>query len=66
MTLGDFIKRHRFNLGLTLQEVAEFTGITLTAIWNIENNIQKPYQRTIKKLSKVLKFDETEVFKTYY
>lgn len=64
--LGEFLKRHRINAGLTLDELSQLSGITITALWNAENGKNKPYAKTIIRLAKILKFDETEVFKTYY
>lgn len=66
MTLGEFLKRYRINAGLTLEEVSQLSGLTLHCLWNAENGKHKPYAKTIIQLAKVLKFDETEVFKTYY
>lgn len=66
MTLGQFIERQRKNAGLTLQELSDLSGITITCLWNIENDKNKPYAKTVKQIALVLKFDEKEVFKTYY
>ena len=66
MTLGEFLKRQRINAGLTLDELSELTGFTRSTLSNSENGKHKPFFKTLVQLAKVLKFDVTEVFQTYY
>lgn len=52
--LGDYVRRKRINLGLTIAQVAAQIGVSYAAIWNIEcGNTLSPQKRTLKGLEEV-------------
>lgn len=44
----------RQNLGLSMRQVAERSGLSLAAVWSVESKRRKPQFETIAKLSKGL------------
>lgn len=44
------LKRYRLDRKWTLQKMADLTGITLQAIWRLENGLVRPHERTFVAL----------------
>jgi HTH-type transcriptional regulator / antitoxin HipB len=52
--LGEIIKYHRKQTGLTQEELAKLAGIGKTAVFDIENGKQTSRFQTIVKLLRIL------------
>ena len=61
MSLGQKIKEIRLERGLTQNQLADETSITLRTIQRIENNEVKPSFHSLKELSRVLEIDFSEL-----
>jgi transcriptional regulator with XRE-family HTH domain len=57
MNTGEMIKEHRLNKGLTQEELAEKTGISVRTIQRIENNEGDPRSHTLHLLAEALGID---------
>ncbi len=60
--LGKRIQQHRTNKGLTLQELAEKTGLTKGYLSKIENSEKAPPVSTLINLAKALNINLSEIF----
>lgn len=60
--IGERVRRIRNERGLTLQDVANFTGFSKALISQIENNIVMPPINTLGKIAKVLNVKMTYFF----
>lgn len=60
--VGERVRRIRNERGLTLQDVANFTGFSKALISQIENNIVMPPINTLAKIAKVLNVKMTYFF----
>lgn len=60
--IGERVRRIRNERGLTLQDVAGFTGFSKALISQIENNIVMPPITTLAKIAKVLNVKMTYFF----
>ena len=60
--LGERVRKIRNERGLTLQDVANFTGFSKALISQIENNIVMPPINTLAKIAKVLNVKMTYFF----
>jgi transcriptional regulator with XRE-family HTH domain len=60
--LGRRIQNYRINKGLTLQELAEKTGITKGYLSKIENSEKAPPVSTLINLAKALNISISEIF----
>jgi transcriptional regulator with XRE-family HTH domain len=52
--LGDFLRKRREALGLTLRETADKSALTLTCVWKIEHGAALPQLLTLTLLCKTL------------
>ncbi|MGA1846503.1 helix-turn-helix domain-containing protein [Deferribacter abyssi] len=72
INIGERIRKLRTERGMTLQDVANFTGFSKALISQIENNVVTPPISTLAKIAKVLNvkmtyfFDEEINYKDYY
>jgi ribosome-binding protein aMBF1 (putative translation factor) len=55
---GEMIRKRRMDLGLTMKELAQKTGVTETTVYNWELRNRKPYRRTEEKLRTILDLQE--------
>lgn len=62
MNLGIAIKSVRRQVGITQYELAERCEISQTSLSQIENQIKRPSNRTIKKVCEVLEVPEAVVY----
>lgn len=60
--LGKRIQQHRVDKGLTLQELAERTGLTKGYLSKIENSEKAPPVSTLINLAKALNVSMSEIF----
>ncbi|MGE4317851.1 MAG: helix-turn-helix domain-containing protein [Deferribacterales bacterium] len=60
--IGERVRKIRNERGLTLQDVANFTGFSKALISQIENNIVMPPINTLAKIAKVLNVKMTYFF----
>ncbi len=56
-TLGDHLRKRRFDLDLLQKEVAQKIGVGESTIYNWENNLTKPALRYIPKIVKFLGYE---------
>lgn len=55
---GEMIRKRRMDLGLTMKNIAEKTGVSETTVYNWEIKNRKPYRRTEEKLKAILGLKE--------
>lgn len=55
---GEMIRKKRMDLGLTMKNIAEKTGVSETTVYNWEIKNRKPYRRTEEKLRDILGLKE--------
>jgi transcriptional regulator with XRE-family HTH domain len=60
--LGKIIKQQRITTPLTLQELAEESGVSSSHLGRIERGERFPSARILRKIAKPLGFDEDELF----
>lgn len=60
--LADTLKKLRFSLSLTLQELASKSGISASHLGRIERCERFPSARTLRKIAKPLGIEENELF----
>jgi transcriptional regulator with XRE-family HTH domain len=60
--LGKIIKQQRITVPLTLQELAEATGVSSSHLGRVERGERFPSARILRKIAKPLGFDEDELF----
>ena len=60
--LGKVIKCQRVTVPLTLKELSEATGISLSYLGRIERGERFPSARTLRKIAQSLNFEEGELF----
>lgn len=63
--IGDRLREERRRLGLTLQEVADRSGLSLGMISKIENAQTSPSLRTLARLSQALEVPVTTFFRGF-
>ncbi|WP_257130963.1 helix-turn-helix domain-containing protein [Bacillus pseudomycoides] len=64
--IGSILRLRRKNKGLTLEVVAEFVGVSINYISELERGKGKvPSDSVLQRLAMVLSLDEQEVFKGY-
>lgn len=61
--IGKQLKQRRVNLGMELQDVQDYTGITISALSNIENGKANPTVKTLEKITDVLGLEITTKIK---
>jgi len=57
VTLGDHLRRRRFELGLYQKDVAVKIGVTTSTLWNWENNCSSITLRCMPKIIKFLGYN---------
>ncbi|WP_139490074.1 helix-turn-helix domain-containing protein [Brevibacillus dissolubilis] len=66
VSIGDIIRKHREQSGLSLSKAAALAGISKSVLSRIENNeINRPEIKTIKAISKVLPIPYSELLEYY-
>jgi transcriptional regulator with XRE-family HTH domain len=60
--LGKIIKQQRITSPLTLQELAEKSGVSSSHLGRIERGERFPSARILRKIARPLGFDEDELF----
>jgi transcriptional regulator with XRE-family HTH domain len=60
--LGKIIKQQRITTPLTLQELAQKSGVSSSHLGRIERGERFPSARILRKIAKPLGFDEDELF----
>lgn len=55
---GEMIRKKRMDLGLTMKNIAEKTGVSETTVYNWEIRNRKPYRKTEEKLRTILDLKE--------
>ena len=55
---GEMIRKKRMDLGLTMKELAQKTGVSETTVYYWEIRNRKPYRRTEEKLRTILDLQE--------
>jgi transcriptional regulator with XRE-family HTH domain len=60
--LGKIIKQQRINTPLTLQELAQESGVSSSHLGRIERGERFPSARILRKIAKPLGFNEDELF----
>jgi len=64
MNLGEELKRHRSDLGLTLREMAKIVGVTPTWLSRLENEYEKSMSdSTAQRVADVFGLDKRELFR---
>jgi DNA-binding transcriptional regulator YiaG len=51
---GEILRKRRMDLGLTMKNIAEKTGVSETTVYNWEIRNKKPYRKTEEKLRTIL------------
>lgn len=65
MNLGEELKKHRMDLGLTLREMAKIVGVTATWLSRLENEYEKSMSdRTAQRVAAIFGLDKRELFRT--
>lgn len=54
-TLGEKIKKHRMDLGLSQKDVAKFVGVATDTVTYWERGRHQPYKRYLKRIKQFLK-----------
>ena len=54
MTYGNLIKERRAVLGLTQQDLSDYTGLSLRIIKSIESENGNPSLKTLEKIAEIL------------
>ncbi len=60
--LGRIIRQHRVLIPLTLQELAQISGISPSYLGRIEKNERFPSASILRKIAQPLSFNENELF----
>jgi transcriptional regulator with XRE-family HTH domain len=60
--LGKILKQQRITVSLTLQELAEASGVSSSHLGRIERGERFPSARILRKIAKPLSFNEDELF----
>ncbi len=60
--LGRIIRRHRVLIPLTLQELAQISGVSPSYLGRIEKNERFPSASVLKRIAQPLGFSENELF----
>jgi transcriptional regulator with XRE-family HTH domain len=61
-SLGNIVRRQRNRLGLTLVDLAEKSGVSISHLGRIENAQRYPSATVLRKIAKPLNLDEDELF----
>lgn len=66
MYLGDIIRQHRINLGISQKEMAQTIGVTYSFLCKVEKNEKKISLDKLGQISRILdlKYDDLKVY--YY
>ncbi|MFH1640280.1 MAG: helix-turn-helix transcriptional regulator [Chloroflexota bacterium] len=62
INLGQLIKQQRITIPLTLQELAEASGVSASHLGRIERSERFPSGQILRKIAKPLGFGEDELF----
>jgi transcriptional regulator with XRE-family HTH domain len=62
LNLGTIVRRQRDRLGLTLRDLAEKSGVSISHLGRIENAQRYPSTNVLRKIAKPLDLDEKELF----
>lgn len=63
MTLSQAVRTYRASLNLSLQQVADLSGLTKTHVWEIESGKHINLRtKTLMKLATALKVDSAHLF----
>jgi transcriptional regulator with XRE-family HTH domain len=60
--LGIIVKRQRNRLGLTLKDLAEKSGVSISHLGRIEKAQRYPSVEILRKIAEPLDFDDKELF----
>ncbi len=60
-TVGNYIREHRLNKGLSQEELANRSNINIRTIQRIEKGESEPYGATLRALAEALEIDTTDV-----
>ena len=60
--LGNIVRGQRNRLGLTLVDLAEKSGVSVSHLGRIENAQRYPSASVLRKITKPLNLDERELF----
>jgi len=61
LSLGERLRRHRIESGLTQEELAERAGLSVRGLSDLERGVRRfPYPDTIERLADVLKIGEQQ------
>jgi len=60
--LGTIVKRQRNRLGLTLRDLSEKSGVSISHLGRIEQSQRYPSANILLKIAKPLNLDERELF----
>lgn len=66
MTLGTELKKYRIVNCLTLDELSKKSGISRVSLCLYESDKKKPRLSNIKKLARILNFNETKFLEEHY
>ncbi len=59
--IGKIIREQRKSIPLTLKQLSELSGVSVSHLGRIEQGLRKPSPRTLQKISKHLGFDLDEI-----
>ena len=62
MTLGELIKHHRKEKGLTQKELGELLGVSPQMVAQYERNVRNPKKETLQRIAKALNVSPAEFF----
>jgi transcriptional regulator with XRE-family HTH domain len=51
---GEKIRRLRLEAGLSMEKLADLSGLSMTAVWSVEHGSHKPREKTMRQLMDVL------------
>lgn len=61
MFLGDILRQHRVNMGITQKEMADTLGVAYSFLCKVEKNEKKISVEKLKQISKILDVDFMEL-----
>ncbi len=62
MNLGEMLRQQRLVISLTLQELADMSGVSSSHVFRVERGERFPSASTLQKIAKPLGFEESELF----
>jgi transcriptional regulator with XRE-family HTH domain len=66
LTIGSSIRLARNSKSLSIEELANLSGVSRNAIWEIEKGIKSPTLTTLEKLSAALEIDSWRIVRHAY